>query len=347
MRIGALLFNPPVRSLETLFRGRSMSCCALAALLCAPSVAAAQRVEIQHDGRGYIDLATAGARLGMKAYWLTGHETFRLRSRWTNIDVGKGERILSLNGLPIHLGFPALESGGRLYMAQADYLHVIQPVLTPQAFAGKPGLRRIVIDPGHGGRDLGAKNEAYGLFEAQLTLDVARRLRSLLLSAGYEVVMTRDSDVFIPLERRPRIANRESGDLFVSIHFNAAVSTTAEGFETFALTPRYQASSKYPKPGRGDNVRYEGNGQDAWNTLLGYHLQRALVQRVGGPDRGLKRARWVVLRDLECPGVLVELGFVSHPGTAQKARTAVFRQTLAQSLYEGIVQYGKRLQRLP
>lgn len=311
------------------------------------SAAAAQRVEIQHDGRSYVDLATAGGRLGMKAYWLKGHATFRLRSQWTNIDVGKGKRILHLNGLPIYLGFPTLESGGRLYMAKADYLHVIQPILTPQAFAGKPGLRRIVIDAGHGGRDLGAKNEAYHLYEENLTLDVARRLRSLLMSAGFEVVMTRDSDVYIPLERRPQIANREGGDLFISIHFNAAGSTTAEGFETFALTPQYQASSKYPKPGRGDNVRFDGNDQDPWNVLLGYHIQRALVQRVGGPDRGLKRARFLVLKHLECPGVLVELGFVSHPGTAQKVRSAVFRQTLAQSLHDGIVQYGKRLQRIP
>ncbi len=316
-------------------------------VLAASSQAVAQRVEIQHDGRTYIDLATAGGRLGMKAYWLKGYKTFRLRSQWTNIDVGKGKRILYLNRLPIYLGFPTLESSGRLYMAKADYLHVLQPILTPQAFSGKPSLRRIVIDAGHGGTDVGAKNDAYRLYEKDLTLDVSRRLKSMLQQAGYEVVMTRDSDVFIPLERRPLIANRENGDLFLSIHFNAAGSSTAEGFETFALTPQYQASSKYSKPGRGDSKRYAANDQDPWNTLLGYHVQRALVQRVGGPDRGLKRARWAVLRELDCPGVLVELGFVSNPSTAQKLRTAVFRQTLAQSLYDGIVLYGKRLQRIP
>jgi len=316
-------------------------------LLVASSDVIAQRVEIQHDGRTYIDLATAGGRLGMKAYWLKGYKTFRLRSQWTNIDVGKGERMLYLNRLPIYLGFPTLESSGRLYMAKADYQHVLQPILTPQAFSGKPALRRIIVDAGHGGKDVGAKNDAYRLYEKNLTLDVSRRLKSMLERAGYEVVMTRDSDVFIPLERRPQIANRANGDLFISIHFNAAGSSTAEGFETFALTPQYQASSKYSKPGRGDSTRYDGNDQDPWNTLLGYHVQRALVQRVGGPDRGLKRARFLVLKHLDCPGVLVELGFVSNPATAQKVRNAVFRQTLAQSLYDGIVLYGKRLQRIP
>jgi N-acetylmuramoyl-L-alanine amidase len=324
-----------------------MRLCLLSAFFGLVSPAHAQRVEIQHEGRSYIDLATAGGRLGMDAYWLKGFNTFRLRSQWTTMDVGKGKRILYLNRLPVYLGFPTLDASGRLYLSRADYQHVLQPILTPQAFAGKPDLRRIVIDAGHGGKDQGATNEAYRLHEKSLNLDVARRLGSLLQRAGYEVVMTRDGDDYIPLARRPQIANRKEGDLFISIHFNAAGSTTAEGFETFVLTPQYQASSKFPKPGRGDATRYAGNEQDPWNTLLGYHVQRALVQRVGGPDRGLKRARFLVLKHLECPGVLVELGFVSHPETAQKLRNAVFRQTLAQSLFDGIVQYGKRLQRIP
>ena len=316
-------------------------------LVATPSMTTAQRVEIQHEGRSYIDLATAGGRLGMKAYWLSGHKTFRLRSQWTNIDIGKGKRVLYLNRIPIYLGFPTLESNSRLYMALADYQHVLQPILTPQAFPEKPALRRIVIDAGHGGKDVGAKNDAYRLLEKDLTLDVSQRLKSMLERRGYEVVMTRDSDRFIPLDRRPKIANRAKGDLFISIHFNAAARTTAEGYETFALTPQYQASSKYTEPGRGDSRRYNGNDQDPWNTLLGYHVQRSLVQTMGGTDRGLKRARFLVLKHLDCPGVLLELGFVSNPETAQKVRSATFRQSLAQSLYDGIIQYHKRLQRIP
>ena len=177
--------------------------------------------------------------------------------------------------------------------------------------SGKPALRRIVIDAGHGGNDSGAKNDAYRLHEKNLTLDVSQRLKSMLERRGYEVIMTRERDVFIPLERRPQIANRAKGDLFISIHFNSAARTTAEGYETFALTPQYQASSKYSEPGRGDNRRYDGNNQDPWNTLLGYHAQRSLVETMGGTDRGLKRARFLVLKHLNCPGVLLELGFVS------------------------------------
>jgi N-acetylmuramoyl-L-alanine amidase len=134
--------------------------------------------------------------------------------------------------------------------------------------------------------------------------------------------------------------------LFISLHFNAAGSASAAGFETYAFTPQYQASSKYPRPTSQDAKRYAGNDQDPWNALFAYHIERALVQRLGGPDRGVKRARWAVLKGLECPGVLTELGFVSHVETAKKLSSAAFRQTLAQSLFEGIVAYSKRLQRI-
>ena len=302
--------------------------------------------QIQIEGKSYIDLATVGKTFGMQAYWLQGNHTYRLRSQWTTIDVGKKNRVLYLNRLPIYLGFPTVESKGQLFITRADYQHVLQPILTPQVFKKRPGIRRVVIDAGHGGKDSGALNNTYGLMEKNLTLDVARRLKALLENSGFEVVMTRDSDVYIPLAQRPKVANRAKADLFVSLHFNAASSTSASGFESFALTPQYQASSKYPRPTSKDAKRYRGNEQDPWNTLITYHLERALVQGLGGPDRGIKRARWSVLKDLECPGVLTELGFISHAETAKKVRSPAFRQKLARSLFNGIVDYRKRLQRI-
>ena len=302
--------------------------------------------EIQVEGRSYVDLSTVAARFGMQAYWLRDHKTCRLRSDWTTIDFGKQAKLLYINRMPVYLGFPTVESQGRLYLAQADYQHVMQPILTPQAFRGRPGLKRIAIDAGHGGHDSGARNDAYGLKEKDLTLDVAARLKALLERAGLEVVLIRSSEDYIPLAERPQRANQFDADLFISLHFNAAASKTAEGFETYALTPQFQASSKYAHPSGKDAERYAGNQQDPWNTLLAYHIQRGLVQRLGGPDRGVKRARWAVLQDLQCPGVLVEMGFVSHPKTAEKLQSGAHRQTLAQSLFDGILAYRQRLVRL-
>jgi N-acetylmuramoyl-L-alanine amidase len=282
----------------------------------------------------------------MSSYWLAGHKTYRLKSRWTTIDAPKNSKAIEINRLPVYLGFPTREWKGTLLITRADYEKVVLPILVPQVFGNSPGLKRIVIDAGHGGRDSGAINPAYGLQEKELTLDVSRRLKLLLEKVGFEVIMTRDSDVFIPLEQRPQVANRANADLFLSLHFNAAYTASASGFESFALTPQFQASSKFAKPTSHDSIAYQGNRLDAWNALASYHVQNSLVKRLGGPDRGLKRARFLVLKHLECPGVLVELGFVSHPATAQKLRTAAFRQTLAQSLFEGILGYRNRLQRL-
>lgn len=300
----------------------------------------------QGGTREYVDLGAVASHLGMKSYWLSGLKTYRLRSQWTTIDAAKNSKAIKINDVPVYLGFPTREWQGGLLITKADYEKVLLPILVPQAFGNSPSLKRIVIDAGHGGRDDGASNPAYGLKEKELTLDVSRRLKELLERAGFEVVMTRDSDVYIPLEQRPQVANRAKGDLFLSLHFNAAGSASAAGFESFALTPQFQASSKFAKPTSHDNISYNGNRLDAWNTLVSYHIQSSLVKRMGGPDRGLKRARFLVLKHLECPGVLLELGFVSHPETAQKLRTAAFRQTLAQSLFEGILAYGNRLQRL-
>jgi len=313
-------------------------------LLPPPSVLEARGTRI--DGRDYTELHGLAARLGMQAYWLRSYETFRLRSRWTTIDAPKGGKALRINGLPVYLGFPLRESRGRLWIADEDYRHALAPILVPQAFAPRPGLSRIFLDPGHGGIDGGAENRARGVKEKRLTLDVALRLKRLLEAGGVEVLLSRDDDAAVPLAQRSALARRAKADLFLSLHFNAAENREASGFETFVLTPQHQASSRFAAPGAGDDRLYGGNRQDPWNTLFGYHIQRALVDRLGGPDRGLKRARFLVLKELDCPGALVELGFISHSPTVERLRSAAFRQTLAQALFEGIVAYRQRLARI-
>lgn len=321
----------------------NLAALALLVLSASPSL---QARSADFDGRAYTDLRSVAARLGMQAYWLRGDDTYRLRSRWTTIDAPSGGKIIAVNGLPVHLGFPLRETGGRLWIADEDYRHAIAPILVPQTFSPRPGLRRILLDPGHGGPDNGAENRALGLKEKRLTLELAFRLKRLLEEAGFEVLLTRADDRSVPLAQRSAMARRSGADLFLSLHFNAAENAAAAGFETFVLTPRHQASSRYAAPGPGDERRYGGNSQDPWNTLLGYHLQRGLVDRLGGPDRGLKRARFLVLKELDCPGALVEMGFVSHGPTAERLRAPAFRQTLAQALFDGIVAYQRRIARL-
>ena len=312
--------------------------------LCVPECLVAQQIEI--DGRQYVGAATVGKRFGMHGYWLEKDKILRLTSKQTRVDIVKDSRLLRINDMPVYLGFPTRELQGQFFVALADYHHVFQSVLTPHVFENKPKVKRIVIDAGHGGKDTGARNDAYGLLEKDLTLDVARRLKTLLKQSGFEVVLIRDRDVYIPLDKRSEISNRFDADLFLSLHFNAAASTSASGFECFALTPQYQASTKKPKPSVEDDERFPGNDFDPWNMLIAYHVERALSHGLNEPERGVKRARFLVLKNLDCPGVLVELGFVSHMGTAIKLRSKSYRQSIAQNLYEGILAYQKRLQRI-
>lgn len=301
---------------------------------------------VRHGGVDYVALEHVGERLGMRAYWLRGYAIFRLRSQWTTIDAEKDSRILRINRRRVFMGHPTHLSDGALFIARADHRHAIRPILTPQIFGAPPRARRVVLDPGHGGRDSGARAERFGLKEKTLNLDVARRLAKRLDRLGFGVRMTRREDRYVSLAQRPRFANLKGGDLFVSLHFNAAASPEAAGVETYVLTPRFQSSSNYPGAGGANAREWPGNALDPWNTLAGYHVQDALVRATGGPDRGLKRARFAVLKPLRCPGLLVELGFLSHAPTARSLRSPAYREMLARALAEGIVAYRARLARI-
>ena len=305
---------------------------------------AAQSINV--DGRPFLGLSKVGEHFGMRGYWVEQEKVFRLASKYTHIDFTKNSRFTQINGMPVYLGFSTAYVDGHMYMAATDYQHVLKPILTPQSFDNKPRVRRIVIDVGHGGKDTGARNERYGLTEKELNLDVAFRLRRLLEKSGFEVKMTRSKDVFVQLEERSLIANRYKADFFISLHFNSAASPNASGLEVFALTPQNQPSTQRPRLLPEDAERFWGNRYDPWNVLAAYHVERALVQGIDDSDRGVKRARFSVLKYLNCPGVLVELGFMSHVGTAKKLRSKWYREQLAKSLYEGILAYRERLDRI-
>ncbi len=312
--------------------------------LSTPQTSIATQMEV--DGRAFIDLRTVGGHFGMGGHWIKADEVFRLSSNQTTIDFTKQSRFVKLNNMPLYLGFSTVEKNGMLFISVADYQHVLQSILTPHVFKNKPRVRTVVIDAGHGDKDTGTRNDAYGLLEKDLVMDVSIRLKKRLEQSGIQVQLTRSSDIFIPLEERSEIANRYGADFFISLHFNSAASAKPSGFEVFALTPQHQSSTSKPKPTEEDAEYFPGNSNDPWNILSAYHIQRALVQSIGESDRGVKRARFVVLKHLDCPGVLVELGFLSHVETARQVRSAKYRQLLAKSLCQGILTYRERLQRI-
>jgi N-acetylmuramoyl-L-alanine amidase len=167
----------------------------------------------------------------------------------------------------------------------------------------------VVIDAGHGGHDRGGI-PGQRVSEKEMTLDVSRRLRSVLAASGYRVVMTRDSDVFVPLGTRCAIANSYRNAIFVSVHFNSAKRRGASGIETYFY------------------------GRDSLSLASAIHYYVA----GGAPseNRGVRRRGYFVLRRTNIPAVLVECGFLTNPTEAAYAQNASYRQKLAEAIAAGV-----------
>jgi N-acetylmuramoyl-L-alanine amidase len=171
-------------------------------------------------------------------------------------------------------------------------------------------------------------------------------VRDQLQRAGFAVTLTRNADSYLDLESRPALANRRKADLFLSLHFNASPSSrgTVRGCEVYSLTPAGAQSTNVRGPA-GSRAAVTGNGSNDRNILLAYHLQKALVRSLGVPDRGVRRARFAVLRDASMPAALIEAGFMSHPVEGKKIFSAAYRGQIARAIVEGVLAYKKAMER--
>lgn len=221
------------------------------------------------------------------------------------------------------------------------------------------GVSRIVIDAGHGGHDPGVLGK--GLNEATLVLDVALRLERLLLKEpGLEVVLTRRTDVYIPLEERTEIANRESADMFLSIHANASRNEAAKGIETyflsFASSPeaetvaaRENSASAREMHQLPDIIKAIAlNNKLDESRDLANMVQESLVTSLRKSNkeirsRGVKKAPFVVLIGAAMPSVLAEISFVSNKQELSLLKTSAYKQKIAESLFSAVMRYRKSL----
>lgn len=318
----------------------------IAIILSTSALRASETVKI--SGRDYVRLDDVASSLGMSHEWLRrGKDAqVRLSSEWSQLDFDVNTRMMSLNGTRVYLGFPIQEHDGELCLSAQDLEATLLPVLVPAHSGNPPRLGRVIIDAGHGGRDRGAENTHMELVESHLTLDLSERLQRLLQNRGYEVMITRVQDRYITLEERASIANRMNGDLFVSIHFNAVGSSRVAGIETYALTPASMASSSQQSSDTEDSEPYAGLPNNKWSTLAAYHIQSELINATQGQDRGVKRARFKVLRLVESPAVLIEAGFLSSNEEGQLIQSPAYRERLAKAITNGITRYHQRLNQL-
>lgn len=219
---------------------------------------------------------------------------------------------------------------------------------------------RVVIDPGHGGRDPGTRGPR-GTLEKEVTLGVARKLRRWLeRQEGIEASLTRRGDTLVALRDRSRLAIEGDGDLFISIHANASRARSAQGFETYFLSPARTEEAREVAMRENSAVRFEdgSDGPEAsqlefiladldqdinvWESrrLAGY-VQNALRPVHSGSDRGVKQAGFLVLVEASgtMPSVLVETGFLSNPDEERILRSEAGQERLAEAIGEAVVEY--------
>jgi N-acetylmuramoyl-L-alanine amidase len=280
----------------------------------------------------------------------------------TSITVRTGDELVLVNDEPLSLGFPVVVHRGSLMVPRRFKERVWDVFISPRTgsvtICKLPGLKKIVIDAGHGGRDPGAISRK-GIREKDINLDIAKRLATLLRQDGIDVVMTRSTDVFIPLEKRSEIAHRSGAEAFVSIHSNSSRRKTLHGFEVY-----YVSNTAYD-PKRARRARAHGAFQltrpayaaedsdsphDAFtqsrtrSITLASSVARSTEKNLGVTILGVKPARFEVLKSAYMPAVLVEVGFLSNSYEERRLGEPFYRQRMAESIADGIRGYAGRTQ---
>jgi N-acetylmuramoyl-L-alanine amidase len=314
--------------------------------------AGADLASVRSGGIDYVSLEEGAARLGLRLERSIPQSTVMLKDGAQPVArLIEHSRDSDLKGLRVFLGDPVIEKGGKFYISRTDFDTRLTPRLRPDLCGAPPRPPHVIaIDAGHGGIDHGNENHALGSMEKTYTLDVAERLRHLLEAAGYAVIMTRESDVYVAKQTRSETANVGGADLMVSIHFNSLFpNTKTTGVEVLSFPPRTQRSTNSWSPGEkndSEDAASPVNAFNAWNTVLAGTLHRRLIDALHSSDRGEKFEHLGVLRGLKCPGVLVEPAFLSSDVEGARLGAPAYRDTVAAAILAGIRDYAEILRKL-
>ncbi|HVM48769.1 MAG TPA: N-acetylmuramoyl-L-alanine amidase [Candidatus Acidoferrum sp.] len=306
------------------------------------AVAPAEHVRIA--GQDYVRLADWAKDNRLEGTWVKPDETLLLTNHSTRLVLAVDHREAQVNGIQVWLLFPVVVCNKIPYITRLDLQATLLPILYPPKNPSRARVRTICLDPGHGGKDTGYMIGSNA--EKTYTLLLAQELRKQLSQAGFKVFLTRSTDEFVELPARPETARRKKADLMVSLHFNATdgARESAQGAEVYCLTPAGASSTNARGEGGGEGA-FPGNHCNDRSLFLAYELQSALSRGLGVEDRGVRRARFAVLRDAVMPATLIEAGFMSHPIEGRKIFTAAYRQKLARAIVEGVVAYKRQVER--
>jgi N-acetylmuramoyl-L-alanine amidase len=262
---------------------------------------------------------------------------YAIRSANGTLVVDIGSREATWNGAEINLGFAPQFIDDEVFVYGLDLQKNLEPLLL-----GPPldfGSRVIVVDPGHGGLNVGTHSVVDGRYEKEFTLDWALRLAPLLETNGWKVLLTRTSDVTVSNADRVVFAEAHHADVFISLHFNSTSDRDGRtgGLETYCITPTGLPSTLTRSFADPWSERLPNNAFDAQNLQLAVRIHYALWRATGIEDRGVRHARFeTVLRGQNCPAILIEGGYLSNQHEARLIENPAYRQKLAQAVADAL-----------
>lgn len=295
------------------------------------------------------------------------------------IEVKRGDNLLVLrpdsdiallNNKPLRLDYPIEYKNGAAYIPAKTAAFLTKDIFglkeKPIPVKKWHEIRTIVIDPGHGGKDPGAISR-YGTREKDIVLDVSKRLKKYLERSGLRVYLTRERDVFIPLNKRPAFANNKSADLFISVHANAFRRSRVRGFEVFHLSEATDDNARAAAAAENASLKFEegtttqksggsiSRDPTLWDMTLtenrrqskelAYYICNIAADKLSLKNRGVKGARFAVLKGAQMPAVLVEVGFLTNRREESKLKSSSFRERIASAISRSILGYKREYDR--
>ena len=293
---------------------------------------------VKADGRDYLSLGNIASFYQLRGNPLLSDRHVVLADNRTRLELGLNPREIYVNGVKQWLLFPALVQDDQVLISRFDLAKTVEPALRPTMIANLRPFRTVVLDPGHGGKDRGASSRVGA--EKDYTLDVCQRVKPLLEKRGIHVVLTRPDDSFLPLEDRADDANAAGDAVFVSLHFNSAADGgQAKGFEVYAITPQGAASTDDHGTSLDQFEGAPGNEFDEASLAMATCMQHSLLGHLPQIDRGVRRARFAVLRLTRAPAILIEGGYLTNERESLVINDPAWRECLAESIAEGVQSY--------
>lgn len=316
------------------------------------------------NGTAYFPLISLCDLRNIEWHYDTFTRVITLNKDSHKVNLRVGDTLVMVDGRTQHIKDPIELYQGTIvvpYKFKEYVLDVLfkENIPSRRQSLGLLKIKKIVVDPGHGGNDPGTIGTT-GVREKDINLDISKRLASLLKGEGVEVVMTRSTDRFIPLSRRVDIANDSKADLFVSIHSNANRVRSLNGFEVYYVASNVNDSARAMLAAKSaglnlDSSSFASHALDLKATVLDmiYTLDRAesielsrsicriMDNNLDARIIGIKGARFYVLKGVRMPAVLIEAGFLSNSAEERKLKNGYYRQKIAEGILQGIRDYAQ------